>query len=452
VASLQERNGSFRVLFTFNGKLHAFTLGKVDRDEAETKAAQVAYLLLRLKQRLLTLPDGADIVTFLKHDGKPPEGPTLPSAPRQAATVSYLKDRYVATLGNGTVEANSLETCTLHLSHCCRFFGDTCPLGDLSHARLQEYVNHRARKGASPVTIRKEIATLRAAWNWGGPMKLTEGIFPSKGLRYPKGDEKPPFMTRDEIERQIAAGADAAKLWEALYLQAGELAEFLAHVQGRAAHGWVYPLLAFAAHTGARRSEMLRALVADVDFVANVVTIREKKRVRGERTTRRVPLTPFLRGVLEAWPAEHPGGPYLFCHAGTVARSKKRSRTTGHQNQKVRPSGLKERQAAVKARQRGGAFSLTGPPAAVIVVPPSSGQGAREGAAVNPVRGRLLVDTSRQVRVGAAPQAEPSRTCREAHSHHAEAKHRSTASVALNRSTGSVPMPWSLTPASPAGP
>ena len=43
----------------------------------------------------------------------------------------------------------------------------------LSHARLQEYVNHRARKGASPVTIRKEIATLRAAWNWGGPMKLT---------------------------------------------------------------------------------------------------------------------------------------------------------------------------------------------------------------------------------------------------------------------------------------
>jgi integrase len=359
VASLQERNGSFRVLFTFNGKLHAFTLGKVDRDEAEAKAAQVAYLLLRLKQRLLALPDGADIVTFLKHDGKPPEGPTLPSAPRQAATISHLRDRYVATLGNGTVEANTLETCKLHLSHCCRFFGDACPLGDLSHARLQDYVNHRARKGVSPVTIRMEIATLRAAWNWGGPMRLTEGIFPSKGLRFPKGDEKPPFMTREEIERQIAAGGDAARLWEALYLQAGELAELLAHVQARAAHGWVYPLLAFAAHTGARRSEMLRALVADVDFAANVVTVREKKRVRGERTTRRVPLTPFLRGVLEAWLAEHPGGPYLFCHAGTVARSKKRSRTTGHQNQKVRPSGLKDRQATVKARPTSPQAALT---------------------------------------------------------------------------------------------
>jgi hypothetical protein len=42
VASLQERNGSFRVLFTFDGKLHGFTLGKVHRDEAEAKAALIA--------------------------------------------------------------------------------------------------------------------------------------------------------------------------------------------------------------------------------------------------------------------------------------------------------------------------------------------------------------------------------------------------------------------------
>jgi integrase len=46
-----------------------------------------------------------------------------------------------------------------------------------------------------------------------------------------------------------------------------------------------------AAHTGARRSELIRMRVPDVDFVGEVVTVREKKRVRGQLTTRRVPLT-----------------------------------------------------------------------------------------------------------------------------------------------------------------
>jgi hypothetical protein len=35
-------------------------------------------------------------------------------------------------------------------------------------------------------------------------MALVTGRFPNDGLRYPKIDEKPPFMTREEIERRIA--------------------------------------------------------------------------------------------------------------------------------------------------------------------------------------------------------------------------------------------------------
>ena len=78
MASLQERNGSYRVLFCHHGKLHTFTIGKVEKDEAENKARQVDYLLMRLKQRLIVLPEGTDIVTFVEHDGKPPDvGPTL---------------------------------------------------------------------------------------------------------------------------------------------------------------------------------------------------------------------------------------------------------------------------------------------------------------------------------------------------------------------------------------
>ena len=128
------------------------------------------------------------------------------------------------------------------------------------------------------------------------------GRFPYEGLRYPKSDEKPPFQTREEIERQIAAGglkpAQVKELWEALYLQSHEIAELLAHAKEHAAHPWVYPLIAMAAHTGARRSELIRMGVGDVDLDGGIVTVRERKRVKGKRSTRRAPLTPLLKTAL----------------------------------------------------------------------------------------------------------------------------------------------------------
>lgn len=89
------------------------------------------------------------------------------------------------------------------------------------------------------------------------------------------------------------------------------------------------------------------------------MTIREKKRVKGRETTRRVPLSPFLAAVLTDWIAVHPGGAFLFCHAGFVERSSKRSRTTGHKNGKVRPTSLKGRMASVKEREEPHASALT---------------------------------------------------------------------------------------------
>jgi hypothetical protein len=61
MASLQQRNGSFRVIFRHRGKQHFVPIGKVSAEEAGAKAAQVEYLLLRLGQRLIDLPPGVDI-------------------------------------------------------------------------------------------------------------------------------------------------------------------------------------------------------------------------------------------------------------------------------------------------------------------------------------------------------------------------------------------------------
>jgi len=213
-----------------------------------------------------------------------------------------------------------LYTASIHFKHLATTLGETFPLSELTHAALQRHIDRRAKQGIAPVTIKKEISTLRAAWNWGRRNELVDSEWPGRGLVYHKGSEEPPFQTREEIERQISAGGltreQKKELWQALYLTKPEMEETLEIVHGNAAHRWIYPMAATAAFTGARRSELIRMRVSDFDFAANVVVVREKKRVRGKRTTRRVPLTKTLGMVLKDYLKTHPGGPYLFCHAG----------------------------------------------------------------------------------------------------------------------------------------
>jgi integrase len=366
MAALQERNGSFRLIFWHHGKQHTFTIGQVSQDEANDTASTVGNLLRGIEEQRIRIPAGVEIVSFIRQrlaglnreDDATPE-PT-PRA-RNQTTLGTLRDRYVSTHSNGTIEANSLDTVRLHFAHFCRSLGEGFPLSELSLLSLQAYIDARARKGISPVTMRKELATIRAAWNWGERIGLTSGPFPNKGLRYPKGREKPPFMTRAQIERELASDHDDPdELWECLYLELPEIGELLAYVKEHASHPFIYPMIAFAAHTGVRRSEMLRALVTDVDFVGNTVLVREKKRARGKETSRRVPLTPSLAAALKEWLAVHPGGKYLFCQGSEVARSKKRSKTTGHKGQKTRATSLKGRMAGVTARSvRPGVVPLT---------------------------------------------------------------------------------------------
>jgi integrase len=191
-------------------------------------------------------------------------------------------------------------------------------------------------------------------------MKMVDGRYPYDGLRYPKSDEKPAFQTREEIKRQVAgiSPQKADELWECLYLTLQEIDRLLAHVRDHASHPWIYPLVAMAAHTGARKSELLRMRVGDVDFVGEIVVIREKKRAHDRRTTRRVPLSTGLAAILKDWLKVHPGGPYLFAQAEEVFRSKKRSHTTGHL-WKDRPGAIEARLGGVIERQRPGILPLT---------------------------------------------------------------------------------------------
>src|SRR4051812_21164255 len=69
MATLQVRNGSYRVLFCYRDRRHGFTLGRVGRREAELAAANVERVLLRVEQGLLSVPQGQRIVEFVRRDG-----------------------------------------------------------------------------------------------------------------------------------------------------------------------------------------------------------------------------------------------------------------------------------------------------------------------------------------------------------------------------------------------
>ena len=86
-----------------------------------------------------------------------------------------------------------------------------------------------------------------------------------------------------------------------------------------------------AAHTGARRSELLRAQVEDFDFANKVVLLREKKKSRIRDTFRTVDMTPMVEAVMTAYFAsDHPGGKFAFSINANEAISDGTSRKAIH--------------------------------------------------------------------------------------------------------------------------
>ena len=356
MASLMQQGDRLYCQFYCSGKRHCFSLGKVDEGEANAKIAQVDYMLLRLRQGLMKLPVGMDIVTFLEFDGKPPD--EIPIT-KDDVTLGFLREDYLKA-HRGSLEASTINGIELHFKHLVSILGEGFPLKKVDQSSLQIFATKRSQQKyrgrlISSATVKKELISLRTAWNWGLAAGLVENRFPAlRQIRLKKPDEKPPFQTLDEINRRIARGGltegQITELWECLFLQLPEIETLLAYVKEKATLPWVHPLFCFAAHTGARRSEIVRAQIDDVDFGAKTVLIREKKRAHDKRTTRRVPLNPFLAGVLQDWLKIHPGGNSLFCQADTLARSKKRSERTGYKGDKARAKTAMGRMATVHLR------------------------------------------------------------------------------------------------------
>lgn len=321
MAWLEKRAERYRINYRFGGRKQQVSLRTTDATEAEGCLHRFEENLRLVERGRLEIPPGADIGVFLLSDGKLNHRLSV-VAP---LTIKEFFEHYSQHHPEGAKESSTRYTEDIHIEHLTRLLGAKTPVRTLSSEALQAYVDTRAnekskfRRTISHTTIRKEIGTLASIWNkWGVPQGLVAGPAPTKALVYAKKRGKPPFQTWAQIERQIARGGvsepQQKALWDCLFLTLPEIDEVLAFVQNCNAHPFVYPMFVFAAHTGARRSEMLRSRIDDFDFAAGVVTIREKKKDRTrEMTFRTVPMSPKLRLTMSEWFGEHPGGQLTIC-------------------------------------------------------------------------------------------------------------------------------------------
>ncbi len=311
----------YHIGFRYGGLKFKKSLRTRDARTATARMHRVDENIRLVDSGRLAVPEEADLGAFLLSDGQL-NGTKLARIKRKIRTLRQFSDAFLATIPDGALEPNTIRGMQTHLKHLRRVFGASFALPDIDLEDLQRYVERRSKdkgvrgKTLSAATIKKEITTLRTIWNWAKNAGHVARSLPLKGLRYPRENEKLPFQTLAEIERRIARSTltehEENELWSALFLTTTETEELLEHVGATARHLFLYPMFVFAAHTGARRSEILRSQLDDIDFAAGTVTIHKKKRVRGRLTTHSVPMSPLLRQVLRGLIPSHPGGLFTF--------------------------------------------------------------------------------------------------------------------------------------------
>lgn len=146
MASIQWRGDSYYCQFRYQGQRRTFSIGKLTDVEADAWVGKVDHILMRVKQRLLTVPSDCDIVDFVLADGRAPTTP-LPAGTNERITLGTLRDRYFETHSNGTLERSTLDGIRLHFKHLVSTRSETAP-----------------RSGSSPSRTFRSTSTVGPGW------------------------------------------------------------------------------------------------------------------------------------------------------------------------------------------------------------------------------------------------------------------------------------------------
>ena len=317
------KTGKARVFFRYGGRQLNKTMKIGTVRAAEGVRALIEETIADLERGRLALPPEADLKTFLLSGGKLTENPT-PRLIKKSPTLEEMFDQYRAD-PPPHLEPSTRQIQEIHFRRLLEVFPNK-EITKFDKTAAQQYIAARSKKRhrKKPIqrqTIEKELQTLKQAWAWLSTRRpeISAPAFALKDLSFPKAKEKLPFMSWGEIEQEIARGGfsddEVDELWDCLWLDHVQVREFLQHVGRVAAPRFVHPMIYLAAFTGARRSEVCRSRVADVQFDRGIVRLRQKKRDKDkEFTFRDVSLHTDLAEVMKAWFRDHPGGQYTFCN------------------------------------------------------------------------------------------------------------------------------------------
>ena len=304
--------------FRYGSKQFLRSLFTDSEKDALAVKAMVEETIGLLKRGRLTLPADAtydDAATFIMSGGNLTHKPSLTAS----KTLAEVVKAYQTETPVGAKAATTINTENIHIAHLLRLMHGTTSMRSLSTTELQAYANKRAKeqgakkKKVQPETLKKELATFDLLWKFARVRGWVDGDSPTREVKLPKPASKAPFMTWQQIENAIKQGG-SEELWDNLFLDESQVIELLNHVKQTAAFPFIHPLIAFAALTGARRSEILRSERTDFNFDNRTVLIREKKRQHDVSISfRHVELHPLLATIIEEWLAVHPGGRYTIC-------------------------------------------------------------------------------------------------------------------------------------------
>jgi integrase len=321
MASLEKRGDSFRLVFRYGGRKYRHELKTGSEREANGLLGRLEDNLILLERGKLDPPADGELALFLLSDGKISEKPKVEVSVRLAAYFERYRQEFPA----GAKEANTRYTEKIHMRNLERLIGARVGIRSITTDTLQQYVNVRSKetgRNGEPLshkTIQKEIGSFASIWNkWGIKAGLVSGPAPTKGIVYNKTKAAHPFQTWQQIEQRIKRGGLSAvekdELWDSLFLSVEQIDVLLADVKKIGRFDFLHPMFAFAAYTGARRSEILRAEIDDLDFAGGMVRIREKKKDKSKAFTFRfVPVSASLQAVMKAWLDVHPRGQFVIC-------------------------------------------------------------------------------------------------------------------------------------------
>ncbi|MCY2986759.1 MAG: tyrosine-type recombinase/integrase [Planctomycetota bacterium] len=331
MASIHKNGRYWHIFFRLGKKQFKPSLKTTNQREAENQRGVVEDTLTQLEMGRLALPPSAnrpEIIRFVLSGGRQSEPPEV----EDHVSIEQVFEEYFASY-IASKEETTVYGERIHTGHFARILKANAAFADLDTDDLQTYAAERSKEDGlrgrkiSSETVKKEFRTFDQIWKMAVGKGYVTGPSPTKGVKLALTDEKPPFMTWDEIETIIKRGGltdeQQKEYWDCLFLDEKQVLELLGYVREKAEHPFIHAAIGFAAFTGARRSEIVRSQIEDWDFERGIVRIREKKGSHKKGTTfREVSIHPNLEAIMTEWLKVHPGGQFMIVAPANMANSR----------------------------------------------------------------------------------------------------------------------------------